>query len=135
MDPSSIPESLTSPGERILVEFLVDEEVQISRWLRTRRIANPRVIDTETGRVLLDLWDSDWDANMQWVDYVTVRLDLYIWNLRRSFIVLINAEYQSYCLLEQGGVWRTLRGAECPVKTALQEALDRRLKCSVAAGC
>jgi hypothetical protein len=123
-----IPKPVTSPDGRIQVEFLVEDELQISQWLRTRRIANPRVTDTSTGRILLDLWDSDWDADIEWPDYATLRLDLYIWDLRRSFVVLINAEYQSYCVLDKDGVWRPLACAECPVEDALQQALDCRLK-------
>jgi hypothetical protein len=58
-----------SPDGRILVD-LVSVEWSNSHWVNS-----PRVTDVASGRVVLDLWNTDWDATVSFPASNQVRLD------------------------------------------------------------
>lgn len=58
----------TAPDGSIRVDF---EEVE---WRMSQYVVSPRVTETATGRVLLDLWGTDWDAAARFPDPRSVHL-------------------------------------------------------------
>jgi hypothetical protein len=58
-----------SPDGTIRVD-LASEEWSNSQWVNA-----PRVIDIASGRILLDLWGTDWDATASFAEVNRVRLD------------------------------------------------------------
>jgi hypothetical protein len=49
---------------------------QAVEWSNTHWVRSPRVLEIATGRVLLDLWGTDWDASVSFPNRATIRLSL-----------------------------------------------------------
>lgn len=65
---------------------------------RDQWIDRPRVVDADTGRVVLDLTDTDWDAKPQRVDGPYAVLDLRRWPGRPRCVLAIDADAMTYAL-------------------------------------
>jgi hypothetical protein len=51
-------------------------ELEPTEWSNTHWVYSPRVVEIATGRVLLDLWGSDWDATIDFPRPRTVKLNM-----------------------------------------------------------
>lgn len=56
----------------------------------------PRLIDTATGRVLVDLWGEDWDAVVSWPGHDLAQLELRRYGGPGACTLLIDAAAQTY---------------------------------------
>ncbi|WP_421993413.1 hypothetical protein [Roseococcus sp.] len=52
------------PILRVSPDGTIRVEVEAVEWGSSRWVYSPRVIDVPTGRVVLDLWNTDWDATI-----------------------------------------------------------------------
>jgi hypothetical protein len=70
-------------------------------------VDRPRVVDTSTGRVLLDLWDTwDWDARVVSNERATVTLALRRHPGTANAVLTIDAEAGTYRLAAVRGRWQ-----------------------------
>lgn len=89
---------------------------------KSEPVHKPRVTDTQTGRVLLDLWDTwEWDAKVLRNDRATVVLALRRHPGRTHAQLEIDAEAGTYRLTHVRGRW-ALR----PLRARLRAAGLRR---------
>ena len=51
-------------------------DLQSVEWSNSHWVNSPRVIEIASGRVVLDLWNTDWDATVTFLDGSVVRLDM-----------------------------------------------------------
>lgn len=81
-------------------------------------IDRPRVTDTQSGRVLLDLWDSwDWDAKVVRNERATVVLAMRHNPGKAHATLEIDAEAGTYRLTHVSGWWR-VRSLRARLKAA-----------------
>lgn len=70
-------------------------------------VDRPRVVDTQTRRVLLDLWDTwDWDARVVSNDGAVVTLAMRRYPGTASAVLTIDADAGTYRLAAVRGRWR-----------------------------
>jgi len=85
-------------------------------------VDRPRVVDTQSGRVLLDLWDTwDWDARVLRNDRATVLLAVRRHPGKARASLEIDAEAGTYRLTHVVGRW-----AMRPLRSRLRAAGLRR---------
>jgi hypothetical protein len=72
-------------------------------WGNTHWVRSPRVIEVATGRVLADLWGTDWDASPRFPRRRAVRLSLRRYHFGGYAEVEIELAPERYVLLEGGG--------------------------------
>jgi hypothetical protein len=63
-------------GLRLSPDGSIRVELATVEWSNTHWVNAPRVTEVATGRVLLDLWNTDWDAEVSFPFERTVALDL-----------------------------------------------------------
>jgi hypothetical protein len=49
---------------RLSPDGTIRVEIEAAEWGNSHWVYSPRVIDVPTGRVVLDLWGTDWDATV-----------------------------------------------------------------------
>ena len=81
----TFPDTQMSPDGRIRVEW------QVTEWRMSHSSRAPRLTETGTDRLLLDLWGDDWDASLTWLDAGVVQLDLRRYTQEGHCTVLIDA--------------------------------------------
>jgi hypothetical protein len=87
---------ITSPDGLYKVEF-DEREMRMSHW-----VCSPRIIDVNSNKVLLDLWNTQWDAEVSFEDSGEVLLSLrhYPGNIS-GFDVHINPPRDTYYFEDQ----------------------------------
>jgi hypothetical protein len=99
-----------SPDLSIRLEWLVDE------WSSSLWTHAPRVTDVATGRILLDLWGTSWDAQTAWIGDNGLRLDLRRYDRAGAITVLLDPS---------GGTYRIgADGRACPLTDVRQGMND-----------
>ncbi|MGE4073103.1 MAG: hypothetical protein AB7E72_18195 [Lysobacterales bacterium] len=67
--PAALARNAPDPNATLAVQLSpcdsIRVETQASEWANTHWVDSPRVIDTRTGQVLLDLLGSDWDVKVE----------------------------------------------------------------------
>jgi len=79
-----------SPDGSIRVELVAVE------WFNTHWVNSPRVIAVATGRVLLDLWNTDWDAVVSFPADRRVAMDMRRYNGQGRFAVSMDTEQDCF---------------------------------------
>jgi hypothetical protein len=99
--PGPRPDRMQNGG--VQVDFLPLEWGGNGRW-----IYGPRVTAIATGAILLDLWNTDADAIATFPAQGVVRLDVFLYANRHSYLVTIDYPHQSYRIDDrtQGNVRR-----------------------------
>jgi hypothetical protein len=72
----SIDRARTYLGLRLSPDGSIRVELATVEWSNTHWVNSPRVMEVATGRVLLDLWNTDWDAEVSFPGERCVTLDL-----------------------------------------------------------
>lgn len=106
----------TSPDGTIRVEILAAE------WRNSLWVNAPRVVETETGNVLLNLWGTNWDATVSWPEAGIARLDLRRFDLAGACAVLINPGAGCYTIIEQGARPEPLGTLEVAIENAFERS-------------
>lgn len=67
-------------GVRLAPDGTIRVEIASVEWSNTHWVDSPRVREVATGRILLDLWNTDWDAAVSFPGAGRVNLDLRRYN-------------------------------------------------------
>jgi hypothetical protein len=97
MIPAGRPAPLISPDGSLRVDL------DISEWRMSHWTNAPRVRETATGLILLDLWGSDWDADVSWPAPGIVRLDLRRYSQPGACAVLLDPTSASFRFADGNG--------------------------------
>jgi len=93
-DPKPATATETSPDGKIQIGFDWVE------WRNSQWVRSPRVTDLPSGRVVLNLWGSDWDATPSYPRPRTVRLNMERFHFGGWLIVEIDLEADTYRIVE-----------------------------------
>jgi hypothetical protein len=108
---------LIAPDGSLLVELNWVE------WFNTHWVRSPRVTEIATGRLLLDLWGTDWDADVGFPRERSVRLGFRRYHLGGALAAEIYLDQDRYTIDEGPG--GTSHGPLTELASAL-EAASRR---------
>ena len=116
-----------SPDGAVRVD-LASEEWSNSHWVNA-----PRVIETASGRVLLDLWGTDWDATVFFHEVGRVQLDCRRYHAGGGLSVVLDVARGCYQITLHPGLGGTL--PEQPIDGVAEglEAASRRVTRSLGA--
>ena len=89
--------TIISPDQRLHVTF------QITWWPSGLISHAPRITDRATGIVLIDLWDSEWDAELCWLDQGKARLDLQRIDRNEWCALVLDPATATYMLVDDIG--------------------------------
>ena len=115
-------------GRRIAPDGSLLVELEAVEWGNTHWVRSPRVVEIATGRVLLDLFGTDYDAAVGFPRSRTLRLSVQRYHHGGGTIVEIDAAADRYTLFERSG---TTSGPLPDLRRALDDA-TRRLAASAA---
>ena len=90
-------------GRRVAPDGALKVDLQLVEWSNTHWVRSPRVTEIATGRVLLDLWGTDWDAWPTFPRAGTVRLSFRRYHFGGSAEVEIELAPERYILFEGAG--------------------------------
>jgi hypothetical protein len=90
---------LVSPDGRLRAIFQVVERMS-GAWSHS-----PRIIDQTDGVILIDLWNSEWDAALNWQDDGKVRLDLSRHGRAEWCALVLDPETRTFELFDREGPW------------------------------
>jgi hypothetical protein len=90
-------------GRRIAPDGSIMVELHAVEWSNTHWVRSPRVTEIATGRVLLDLWGTDWDAWPAFPRRRTVRLSLRRYRLGGDAEAEIQLAPDRYVVFEPAG--------------------------------
>lgn len=113
-------------GRRVAPDGSLRVELHSVEWGPSHWVDSPRVIEVATGRVLLDLWGTDWDAWPTFPRRRAVRLSLRRYHAGGGAQVEIELAPERYVLIEDGGATFGPLGE-------LREALERASRRAAAA--
>jgi hypothetical protein len=106
-------------GRRVAPDGSLLVDLQASEWANGHWVRSPRVIEIATGRILLDLWGTDWDAAVSFPRAGTVRLSLQRYYFGGSAQAEIEARGDLYRLSGRSG---TTTGPLAELPSALEHA-------------
>lgn len=109
-------------GRRIAPDGSLLVETQAVEWSNTHWVHSPRVVEVATGRVLLDLWGTDWDAEASFPRRRAMRLGLRRYHFGGGAEVEIELGPDRFILFDGGGAHI---GALADLPAALEEAARR----------
>lgn len=122
-----------SPDQTIRLDLLINE------WSPSLWTHAPRVTEVATGRIMLDLWGTSWDADAAWIGTSGLRLDMRRYDRSGAFTILIDFAYNSFRIAKFGGEARPLadirRGMDEAFRNAHQSYLDSLVSKSAIAPC
>ena len=113
-DPHAPVTTQLSPCGSIRVETLACE------WANTHWVDSPRVIDTRTGRRLLDLMGSDWDVKVEFPDHHQLLLLMRRYRQPGHMAVTLDLDLDRFLIDLASGAQRT--GPLKALDTAIAEA-------------
>lgn len=102
-------------------------ETEAVEWGNSHWVQTPRVIDLASGRVVLDLWGSDWDATISYPGDRCVALDFRRYHFSGDLAIELDLETDRYRIMrEPGGAGELPSGPLAEAADAM-EASGRRL--------
>ena len=90
-------------GRQVAPDGSLMVELQSVEWSNTHWVRSPRVTEIATGRVLLDLWGTDWDAWPTFPRSGSVRLSFRRYHFGGGAEVELQLAPERYVLFEDGG--------------------------------
>jgi len=90
-------------GRRIAPDGSLMVELHWAEWGNSHWVRSPRVTEIATGRVLLDLWETDWDAGVSFPRARAVRLSFRRYHFGGGAEVEIELAPERYVLLAEAG--------------------------------
>lgn len=88
---------------RLAPDGLIRVEVEAVEWGNTLWVHSPRVIDVPTGRVVLDLWNTDWDADISFPAPRQVRLAFRRYHEGGALSAVLDLERGTYQVVSEYG--------------------------------
>lgn len=117
--PPNSPETELSSDGAIRLEMLVSEW-SLSLWTHA-----PRLIEVRSGKILLDLWGTSWDAQTAWTGGSGLRLDMRRYDRPGSITLFIVFEDRTYRVVEDGSRARPLADIRAGIDRAFADANQR----------
>ncbi len=112
----------------IAPDGLIEVALDWVEWSNTHWVGSPRVMEIATGRVLLDLWGTDWDADVSFPRERAVRLGFRRYHVGGSLDAEIDLGQSRYTIEERPG--ENSHGPLADMPSAL-EAASRRAAAAV----
>lgn len=88
---------------RLAPDGLIRVEVEAVEWGNTLWVHSPRVTDVPTGRVVLDLWNTDWDADISFPAPRQVRLAFRRYHEGGALSAVLDLERGTYQVVSEYG--------------------------------
>jgi hypothetical protein len=88
-------------GLRLAPDGSVRVELAAVEWSNTHWVNSPKVIDIASDQVLLDLWNTDWDAEVSFPYALTVALRLRRYRSPGAFYVELDLANDSFALFDE----------------------------------
>jgi len=98
-------------------------ELAAVEWSNTHWVNSPKVTDLASARVVLDLWNTDWDADASFPHPRTVALRLRRYRSPGGFHLTLDVAHDTFVLLDEAEE-PPLQGHLDDVNTALAKASD-----------
>jgi hypothetical protein len=111
-----------SPDHTIRLDLLISE------WSPSLWTHAPRITQVATGRMLLDLWGTSWDAETAWIGTSGLRLDLRRYDRGGGFTMLITFADGLFRIVEMGNRGRPLAEVRNGMDEAFEKAHQRYLE-------
>ena len=111
-------------GLRLAPDGSLRVDLAAAEWSNTHWVNSPRVTEVATGRVLLDLWGADWDAEVAFPQARCVDLDLRRYRVGGRLQARIDAARERFTIHEPTS-GPAIHGPLAKIKPAL-EAASRR---------
>jgi hypothetical protein len=90
-------------GRRIAPDGSILVDLHAVEWSNTHWVRSPRVIEIATGRVLLDLWETDWDAAVSFPRAGAIRLSMRRYHFGGGAEAEIDLAGACYTLFDRAG--------------------------------
>ena len=108
-------------------------DVQSTEWGNSQWVHSPRVIEIATGRIVLDLWGSDWDAGVSFPDAGQVTLSLRRYHFGGGMTVILDLPHDSYRITQEDGIDPGQSSGPLDLLAAALELSCRRSGAAIAA--
>jgi len=118
---ASMDKANASTGLRLAPDDSLRVELVAVEWSNTHWVHSPRVIEVATGRVLLDLWGTDWDAEPSFPRERCVSLGLRRYRSRIALRAVLDLASDSFTIDEQDP-WPPSHGPLANIASALEAA-------------
>jgi len=102
-------------------------ETEAVEWGNSQWVQTPRVIDTASGRVVLDLWNSDWDASISYPGNRRVALDFRRYHFSGDLAIELDLENDTYRITREPGGTGGLPSGPLAEAAEAMEASGRRV--------
>jgi hypothetical protein len=110
-----------SPDGTIRIDILWAE------WGNSHWVQTPRVIDIASGQVVLDLWNTDWDATISWTGDRRVSLDFRRYHFSGDLAIELDLENRTYRITREPGGGAGLPSGPLEDAANAMEASGRRI--------
>lgn len=112
---------------RISPDGAIRVDSEAVEWGNSHWVHTPRVIDTASGRVLLDLWNTDWDATVSWSGPRRVSLDFSRYHFSGDLTIELDLANESYRITREPGGDAELPSGPLAEAASAMEASGRRV--------
>jgi len=115
-----------SPDGTIRVEIVAVE------WSNSHWVNTPRVIEIASGRVVLDLWGTDWDASISWPGDCRVAIDFRRYHFSGDLAIELDLANDRYAIVRESGGVAPFPSGPLDQAADAMEASGRRTAASAA---
>jgi hypothetical protein len=112
-------------GRRLAPDGSLRVELEVAEWANSHWVNAPLVIEIATGRTLLDLWGTDWDAGVSFPRGAGLRLDFRRYHHGGHLIAEIDLAADRFTIIEPLRADATTTGPLDALPAALEEASRR----------
>ena len=102
-------------------------DTEAVEWGNSHWVLTPRVIDIASGRVVLDLWNSDWDATISYPGYRRVALDFRRYHFSGDLAIELDLANDRYRITREPGASGALPSGPLAEAADAMEASGRRV--------
>lgn len=103
MDIEHWRDSSTHRRRQISPDGSIRVDIDSKEWGNSHWVDSPRIIEVATGRVVLDLWETDWDAAMSFPGDQQVRIHFRRYHAGGALSVELNLARDTYQILHEPG--------------------------------
>ncbi len=109
-------------------------DIAAVEWGNSHWVNTPRVIDIASGRVILDLWGTDWDAGISWPGNRRVALDFRRYHFSGDLTIELDLAQDRYAITREPGGIAPLPSGPLAEAADAMEASGRRTAAFAAQG-
>jgi hypothetical protein len=112
---------------RISPDGTIRVDSEAVEWGNSHWVYTPRVTDIASGRVVLDLWGTDWDATIAWPGNRRVSLDFRRYHFSGHLTIELDLENDIYRIVREPGATAELPTGPLSEAANAMEASGRRV--------